>query len=182
VRISDTDFEVVGVFAKYDSLFGAIAENFAVIPYTTYEKRFADRDESIQINCLPASTRSLEEASRRRRPSCGRGTTCSPRCRTILDPDFRRGDGVREQDHRPGGARARDHLVDRTDGRRDRRPDHHARLRHRADIRRSGLRKAVGASRREILWQFLLEAATLTLDRRRLGIGAGLGLAKARRT
>jgi putative ABC transport system permease protein len=36
--------------------------------------------------------------------------------------------------------------------------------------REIGLRKAVGATRREILWQFLVEAATLT------SIGAGIGL------
>jgi len=39
-----------------------------------------------------------------------------------------------------------------------------------------GLRKALGATRAEILWQFLVEAATLTLIGGLLGIGVGLGL------
>ncbi|MGH7517632.1 MAG: ABC transporter permease [Gemmatimonadales bacterium] len=38
-----------------------------------------------------------------------------------------------------------------------------------------GLRKAVGATRREILWQFLVEAATLTLVGGAAGIVVGLG-------
>lgn len=37
-----------------------------------------------------------------------------------------------------------------------------------------GLRKAVGANRREILWQFLVEAATLTFTGGLLGVGLGL--------
>lgn len=38
-----------------------------------------------------------------------------------------------------------------------------------------GLRKAVGATRREILWQFLVEAATLTSVGGAAGIVVGLG-------
>jgi putative ABC transport system permease protein len=39
-----------------------------------------------------------------------------------------------------------------------------------------GLRKALGATRQEILWQFLVEAATLTLIGGLIGIAVGLGL------
>ncbi len=42
--------------------------------------------------------------------------------------------------------------------------------------REIGVRKALGATRREILWQFLVEAATLTLMGGLIGVLVGLGL------
>jgi putative ABC transport system permease protein len=45
--------------------------------------------------------------------------------------------------------------------------------------REIGIRKAMGATRREILWQFLVEAATLTLMGGVIGILAGLGAGQA---
>jgi putative ABC transport system permease protein len=41
--------------------------------------------------------------------------------------------------------------------------------------REIGVRKALGATRREILWQFLVEAATLTLVGGAIGVAFGLG-------
>lgn len=178
VRIDDTDFEVVGVFGKYESLFGAIAENFAVIPYTTYQRRFAWYDESAQLSCFPSNPEGLETAVE--------AAQAVLRARHHLPPgmpdDFSilTSDAAMEFVGKITGPVALVltiissiglmvggigvliimlvSVTERT-----------------AEI---GIRKAVGASRREILWQFLLEASVLTSIGGILGIAAGLGLAK----
>jgi putative ABC transport system permease protein len=179
VRIDDTDFEVVGVFGKYESLFGAIAENFAVIPYTTYERRYAWRDESPRLNCLPASAEALAAAVDSSRAVLRSRHRLGPADKD--DFSILTSDAAMEFVGKITGPVSLVLVIissiglmvggigvliimlvsvtERT-----------------AEI---GLRKAVGASRREILWQFLLEAATLTLIGGVLGIAGGLGLAKA---
>ena len=45
--------------------------------------------------------------------------------------------------------------------------------------REIGVRKALGATRREIMWQFLVEASTLTLAGGLIGVVVGLGMGEA---
>lgn len=179
VRIDDTDFEVVGVFGKYESLFGAIAENFAVIPYTTYERRYAWRDESPQINCFPVGPEAVEPAVE--------ATRAILRSRHHLGPaekdDFSilTSDAAMEFVEKITGPVSLVLVIISSIGLMVGGIGVLIIMLVSVTERTSeiGLRKAVGASRREILWQFLLEAAVLTLIGGVLGIGGGLALAKA---
>ncbi len=179
VRIQDTDFEVVGVFGKYESLFGAIAENFAVIPYTTYERHFADHEESAQLNCFPTSAETVDDAVG--------AAEAILRSRHHLLPgapdDFSitTSDAAMEFVGKITGPIALVLVIISSIGLMVGGIGVLIIMLVSVTERTSeiGLRKAVGASRREILWQFLLEAAALTLVGGVLGIGAGLGLAKA---
>src|SRR5262249_7589872 len=60
VRFGNCEWEVVGVFQRYDSLFGGLFENFAVIPFTTYERRLKDPFESMRLNVFPADSAHVE--------------------------------------------------------------------------------------------------------------------------
>jgi putative ABC transport system permease protein len=178
VRIGGEEWQVVGVFAKYDSLFGGLFENFAVVPYTTYERKFLSRWESMRFNVFPATPAQLEDAI-----GAVRGVL---RARHHLSPgmpdDFSivTADAAVEFTQKITGPIGLVLVVissiglmvggigvliimlvsvtERT--------------------REIGVRKAIGASRREILWQFLIEAGVLTTVGGSIGVLAGLGLAR----
>jgi putative ABC transport system permease protein len=182
VRISGQEWLVVGVFAKYDSLFGGLFENFAVVPWTTYEKRLRDRWESLQLNCFPRSTPELADAVG--------AVTGLMRARHHLQPgvpnDFSvvTSDAALEFTQKITGPIALVlvlissiglmvggigvliiMLVSVTER-----------------TREIGVRKAIGASRREVLWQFLIEAGVLTTIGGAIGVALGLLLARGAST
>jgi len=177
VRISGKEWQVVGVFAKYDSLFGGLFENFAVVPYTTYERRLLSRWESPRINVFPRTPLELNDAIN--------ATTAILRASHHLQPgqpnDFAitTSDAAVEFTKTITGPIALVLVVissiglmvggigvliimlvsvtERT--------------------REIGVRKAIGASRREILWQFLIEAGLLTTIGGAIGVALGLLIA-----
>ena len=180
-RIAGEDFDIVGVFAHYDSLFGGLFENFAVIPYTTYEHKLRDRWESAQLNVFPSSPARLEDAINSARGALRALHHLTPR----QDDDFSivTSDAALEFLQKITGPIALVlvlissiglmvggigvliiMLVSVTER-----------------TREIGVRKAIGASRREILWQFLIEAAVLTLIGGAIGIGLVFGLYPANR-
>jgi len=178
VRFDRGMFEIVGVFREYESLFGSMFESFAVVPYTTFERDFKRRWDSARLLCIPRSAEELDDAI----ASARAVMRVRHNLRPGDDDDFylTTSDAVMEFISNVTGPMALVltiiasiglmvggigvliimlvSVTERT-----------------AEI---GVRKALGATRREILWQFLIEAATLTFAGGLLGIAAGLGLAK----
>jgi len=178
VRINGEDYGVVGEFAKYDSLFGGLFENFAIIPYTTYERRLKDPWESAQINVFPRTAAHIDDAVGAARAVM--------RARHHLRPgqpdDFAitTSDAALEFTQKITGPIGLVLVVissiglmvggigvliimlvsvtERT--------------------REIGVRKAIGASRREVLWQFLIESGVLTTIGGAMGVALGLLLAR----
>jgi putative ABC transport system permease protein len=178
IRVSGENYLVVGVFAHYDSLFGGLFENYAVIPYTTYEHRMRDKWESAQFNVFPVSAARIDAAI-----DTTRGLLrARHHLRPGQDDDFSitTSDAALEFTRKFTGPVALVlvlissiglmvggigvliiMLVSVTER-----------------TREIGVRKSIGASRREILWQFLIESGVLTLIGGVIGIGFGLLIAR----
>jgi putative ABC transport system permease protein len=178
VRVNGQEFEVVGVFARYDSLFGGLFENFAIVPWTTYERRLKDDFESLMVNVFPRTPGELEDAV-----GSVRGVMRARHHLRPSDPDdfsIVTSDAALEFTQKITGPIALVLVViasiglmvggigvliimlvsvtERT--------------------REIGVRKAIGASRREILWQFLTEAGVLTTIGGAIGVLLGLAIAQ----
>lgn len=52
IRIEGKEYKVVGVFADRKTIFGGFAENFMIIPYTAFERDFLFRRQGLEINVI----------------------------------------------------------------------------------------------------------------------------------
>ncbi len=179
IKVGDEDFLVVGAFVSRNTLFGSFADNFAIIPYTTYLSTFWQERDNRRIFMavrpgvtLAAAKEDVTRVMRVRR-----------KLKANQPDDFAliSSDAVLEFLGKITGPIAgilaaissigllvggigvmNMMLVSVTE--------------RTGEI---GIRKAVGATRQDILWQFLIEAGTLTGLGGTLGVMIGLGAAFA---
>jgi putative ABC transport system permease protein len=177
VRLDSGEFLVVGTMMTRRSLFGSFAENYGVIPYTTFLRLFSDRERRFtRLTAAPAAGVRLDEAT----DAVRRVMRQRHRLRVGKPDDFEMvtEDEVLRFTEQLTGPMAivlvvlssiallvggiglmAIQLVSVTER-----------------TREIGIRKALGARRRDILWQFLIEASTLTGIGGVLGVAGGLGL------
>jgi putative ABC transport system permease protein len=177
VRIVNSDFTVVGTFAERKTLFGAMGENFAMIPHTTYKATMWKERDGQAVAAAVRKGFSLEEAKEevikvmriQRRLKANQGNDfaviSSDAALEFVDrvtgPIAMVLAAISSIALLVGGIGVMNMMLvsvtERT-----------------GEI---GIRKAVGAKRQDILWQFLIEAGTLTGLGGILGIVVGLSAA-----
>jgi putative ABC transport system permease protein len=177
IRINGKEYQVVGVLGKRKTIFGAFADNFIAVPYTSFERDFLWWKQGPDINIIVDSERHLDETRENVR------ATMRMRRKVPLNQpdDFAIVTAEAQLDFTKkitdkvalalvvlasialmvGGIGVMVIMLvsvtERT-----------------AEI---GIRKAIGATRGQITWQFLIEAATLSGIGGLVGIVIGLGLA-----
>jgi putative ABC transport system permease protein len=177
IRISNDDFLVVGTFAERKTLFGSMGENFAMIPHTTFKSAMGTDHDTHVIVAAVREGISIDAA----RDEVIRVLRVQRGLKANQDNDF----AVTTSDAAlqllseitapialvltaissvalmVGGIGVMNMMLvsvtERT-----------------GEI---GIRKAVGAKRKDILWQFLIEAGALTGIGGIIGIILGLGAA-----
>ncbi len=177
VRIQGQAFQVIGLFHTKDNIFADIQKNYAIMPYTSALKYLEAGDEFLEILVVTGSDATQAEAMDQ--------VVTAMRTRHGLRPGEPNDFAVVRQEEllktfnritgifflvmialssvalMVGGvgviAIMMIAVTERT--------------------REIGIRKAIGATPREILWQFLVEAATLTLVGCAIGMAIGASVA-----
>jgi putative ABC transport system permease protein len=174
IKIGNHQYEVVGTMATRDNILGSISDNYAVVPYTTYEKDLGYRFDDYQMGVTLKDDYELEEGVEE--------VHALMRASRKLDPgeanDFyiTTSEGFREMlasimtyiglvlvvissiGLMVGGIGVMNIMLISVTER----------------TREVGIRMALGARRNDIMQQFLIEAATLTGTGGMLGIFLGL--------
>ncbi len=178
VRVRGEAYEVVGAFQGRESVFGSIADNFLIIPFTTYRKDFARPDDSAIIPMVPKEGYSVDEVMgevrglmrgrHKLRPGDEDDFALVPADRiqsfieNITAPFALVLTVISSIGLMVGGIGVMAIMLVSVTER----------------TREIGIRKAVGATRAAILGQFLTEAVTLTGIGGLAGMLAGLGIAR----
>ncbi len=176
VKIGARHFEVVGVAADRGTVLGNNRNQFAIIPITSFQKVFGTR-ESIDIKIAAGDLRLMADAQDEARFLMRVRHRLRPLARddfALQTPDqlLRIWGGVSRAIYAAltplvgislviGGIVLMNIMLIAVTER----------------TREIGVRKALGATRRAVLWQFLVEAITLSLVGGLLGIALGFGLA-----
>ena len=177
IKIGNLHFRVVGVSEKKGSFFGNSQDNFAIIPMTVFRKMFGSRMFGMQLLVKPKTPELVKTAmddatvamriERRLRPNepdnFGMFTsdTFLDIYKTATNGIFAVLIGVVALSLVVGGIVIMNIMLMVVSER----------------TREIGLRKALGARRRDIVWQILTESVTLSIFGGIVGISLGFGLA-----
>jgi putative ABC transport system permease protein len=176
VQVRGTHFEVVGVSEKKGSIFGSSQDEFVVVPLTAFQRMFGSR-RSLEITVKPRRPDVIEPAMDAARVALRVKRHLRPRdvdnfgmytSDTLMDlyRQFTQGAfailvGVVSLSLVVGGVVIMNIMLMIVSER----------------TREIGLRKALGAKRRDIVWQVLTESTTLSMVGGLIGTLLGFGLA-----
>jgi len=176
INVGRRKFVVLGVFKKKGSLFGGSLDDLVVIPVTTMFKHYGSRNVSLSISAVPTSRQEMAKAIEeirtvmrvRRKVKPGAEDDFAINTSEDLIQKFKAISvgafgvvlGVGGLSLLVGGIGIMNMMLITVTER----------------TREIGIRKAVGARRRHILLQFVMEAGTLSLIGGLVGIGLGSGI------
>ncbi len=178
IRIRGGQFEVVGTLEKQENLFSDDPVQYVLLPQTAFVKEFGKQEENLFIDFVPHGPEGKEAAIeaatqlmriRRHVPPGAENDFAILTQESILDfwgqitgAFFLVMIAISSVGLMVGGIGVMNIMLVSVTER----------------TREIGIRKALGARRRDILWQFLVEAATLTAIGGFFGIVIGVGISR----